>query len=117
MKKTAAILIMFAALTATCCYLFDEEVVNIRVYGHVKDKLTNDPLEGCSIYINNGYIDEDDEYAASTDAAGYYEFNRDVWKHYSTEIRAVYPDIDYKLQVKDINNKKNNEVNFFLEKY
>lgn len=118
MKRISILLIIIGSVIAACCQFTDEEVVvNIKVHGYVKDKLTDNPLQNCSIYITNGYIVENDEYATSTDSSGYYEFNKDVWKQYTTMIEAVYPDINYKLQSKNINNNKDNEVNFYLEKY
>lgn len=118
MKKIMTILLIITAFSFTACLVVteDEEVVNIRVHGYVRDKLTNEPLTGADIYINNGYIDESNEYAGTTDSSGYYDFNRDVWLHYATNIDVIY-NVLYKYQSIEIDNNPDNEVNFLLEKY
>lgn len=115
MKKITIFLITITAMILTCCQLTGEEVVNIRVHGYVKDKVSNSPLDKCSIYISNGYIDEEDEYAISTDSSGYFTFTRDVWKNYSTDISAYCS--TYTVKYITIDNNKDNEINFLLEKY
>lgn len=117
MKKILFVLLAIVSLSLTACLITaEEEVVNIRVHGYVRDKATNDPLPGCGVYISNGYIDEADERAGETDINGYYDFNRDVWAHYQTVI-DVFCGVNYKSESPDIDNNPDSEVNFYLEKY
>jgi len=115
MKNIIAVLVLLSATSLSGCML-DEEVVNIRVHGYVRDKDTNDPIAACNIYILNEYIDEADEYIGETDINGYYDFRRDVWKNYATDISTAC-DIIHKDQMVEIDNNSDNEVNFYLEKY
>lgn len=118
MKKILFVLLAIVSLLLTACLITaEEEVVNIRVHGYVRDKITNDPLPGCGVYISNGYIEEVDERVGETDSNGYYDFNRDVWLHYATNITVVGPTIDYKTQTFEIENISETELNFFREKY
>ena len=118
MKKIFFGLFVFMITSLIGCMLteYEEEIVNIRVHGYVRDKDTNDPISGCSIYISNGYIDESDQYADSTDLNGYYDFNRDVWSHYQTVI-DVFCGVNYKSISIDIDNNKDSTVDFLVEKY
>jgi len=119
MKKIAVVLFAIIVFGTIGCQLAtdEEKIVNIRVHGFVRDKLTNSPLQGCGVYINNGYIDEANEYVGETDITGYYEFRREVWVNYETIIDVTGPDITYRGSSAVINNKNDNERNFFLEKY
>lgn len=114
MKKIIFFLLVITATFLSGCVL-EEEVVNIRVHGYIRDKITNDPIASCNVYILNEYISESNEYIGQTDSNGYYEFNRDVWNNYSTDISVYLP--TYKTQYIEINNDPDTEVNFFLEKY
>lgn len=115
MQKILSFILLITVITLLSCML-NEEVVNIRVHGYVRDKATNDPISSCNIYISNEYIDETDEYIGETDVNGYYNFSRDVWENYATDIRTAC-DMIHKDQMLEIDNNPDNEVNFFLEKY
>jgi len=119
LKKISVVLFAIIAFASIGCQLAtdEEKVVNIRVHGYVRDKLTNGPLRGCDVAISNGYIKEEDNYAATTDSNGYYDFRRDVWLNYSTIIDVYGPDITYQSSSVEIDNDKDNEVNFLRVKY